>query len=249
MCAAEVPWYARWWSPTCRLLCLASHPPPTAPPSPAAGVYGEGEFRRDRAYPYVAVVNNFTQMWALYCLVLLYQVRRVQSPPGRCSSTIRCNSTPRPAIWLVAAPCAACRSARPLTNPPPAAHHPAPRLQATHDELHPIRPLSKFVVIKLVVFVTYWQSGGQGPPPSPHSQGSCVAPPAFPALGWEGDAAAASAAAGLPTHPCRPHALPRPALPPVFIAICARLGLIRAAEWSTYDTDDVAAGLQNFLIW
>ncbi|PSC68080.1 transmembrane 184C [Micractinium conductrix] len=101
-----------------------------------AGVYGEGEFRRDRAYPYVAVVNNFTQMWALYCLVLLYQ--------------------------------------------------------ATHDELHPIRPLSKFVVIKLVVFVTYWQS--------------------------------------------------------VFIAICARLGLIRAAEWSTYDTDDVAAGLQNFLI-
>ena len=34
----------------------------------------------------------------------------------------------------------------------------------------------------------------------------------------------------------------------VFIAICARLGLIRPAEWSTYDTDDVAAGLQNFLI-
>lgn len=101
-----------------------------------AGVYGEGEFRRDRAYPYVALVNNCTQMWALYCLVLLYQ--------------------------------------------------------ATHDELRPIRPLSKFVVIKLVVFVTYWQS--------------------------------------------------------VFIAICARLGLIRPAEWSTYDTDDVAAGLQNFLI-
>lgn len=34
----------------------------------------------------------------------------------------------------------------------------------------------------------------------------------------------------------------------MFIAICARLGLIRPAEWSTYDTDDVAAGLQNFLI-
>jgi hypothetical protein len=39
-----------------------------------AGVYGEGEFRRDRAYPYVALVNNFAQAWALYCLVLLYQV-------------------------------------------------------------------------------------------------------------------------------------------------------------------------------
>ena len=34
----------------------------------------------------------------------------------------------------------------------------------------------------------------------------------------------------------------------MFIAICAKLGLIRSSDWSTYDTDDVAAGLQNFLI-
>lgn len=34
----------------------------------------------------------------------------------------------------------------------------------------------------------------------------------------------------------------------VALAILARLGLIRSAEWSTYDADDVAAGLQNFLI-
>jgi hypothetical protein len=35
----------------------------------------------------------------------------------------------------------------------------------------------------------------------------------------------------------------------VFIDICAKLGLIRSTpDWSTYDTDDVAAGLQNFLI-
>ena len=48
--------------------------PPPSPPvalcSTCAGVYGEGEFRHDRAYPYVALLNNFTQMWALYCLVL-----------------------------------------------------------------------------------------------------------------------------------------------------------------------------------
>ncbi|KAL4427830.1 hypothetical protein ABPG75_001919 [Micractinium tetrahymenae] len=131
--AARVP--QGWSSAVRRVRLLPTLPRCGDPPRPA-GVYGEGEFRRDRAYPYVALVNNCTQMWALYCLVLLYQ--------------------------------------------------------ATHDELRPIRPLSKFVVIKLVVFVTYWQS--------------------------------------------------------VFIAICARLGLIRPAEWSTYDTDDVAAGLQNFLI-
>ncbi|GAB4823802.1 hypothetical protein N2152v2_010848 [Parachlorella kessleri] len=100
------------------------------------GVYGDGEFRGDRAYPYVAFVNNCTQMLALYCLVLLYH--------------------------------------------------------ATYVELAPIRPLSKFIVIKAVVFFSYWQS--------------------------------------------------------VALAIMAKLGLIRSADWSTYDADDVAAGLQNFLI-
>ena len=56
-------------------------------------MYGDGEFRADRAYPYVAFVNNCTQMLALYCLVLLYH--------------------------------------------------------ATYAELAPIRPLSKFIVIKV----------------------------------------------------------------------------------------------------
>lgn len=59
----------------------------------SAGVYGDGEFRADRAYPYVALVNNCAQMAALYCLVLMYN--------------------------------------------------------ATHAELVPIRPLSKFIVIKV----------------------------------------------------------------------------------------------------
>ncbi|KAJ0090488.1 hypothetical protein Patl1_13618 [Pistacia atlantica] len=33
------------------------------------GVYGDGEFKW---YPYIAVVLNFSQMWALYCLVNFY---------------------------------------------------------------------------------------------------------------------------------------------------------------------------------
>ncbi|GAA0167030.1 transporter [Lithospermum erythrorhizon] len=36
------------------------------------GVYGDGEFKWDRGYPYIAVVLNFSQMWALFCLVQFY---------------------------------------------------------------------------------------------------------------------------------------------------------------------------------
>jgi hypothetical protein len=101
-----------------------------------ANVYCEGEFRAHCVYPYVALINSCSQMWALYCLVLLYE--------------------------------------------------------ATKKELEKIRPLPKFIAIKSVVFLTFWQS--------------------------------------------------------LAIAIAAKVGLIRTKEWSTYDTDDVAAGLQNFLI-
>lgn len=101
-----------------------------------AGVYCEGQFKAHCAYPYVAFVNNCSQMWALYCLVMLYE--------------------------------------------------------ATNKELAPIRPLPKFLAIKAVVFLTFWQS--------------------------------------------------------LLINIAAKLNIIHPAEWSTYDTDDVAAGLQNFLI-
>ncbi|WPT16217.1 Transmembrane protein 184C [Picochlorum sp. SENEW3] len=101
-----------------------------------AGVYCEGEFKLHCVYPYVTFVNNCSQMWALYCLVLLYE--------------------------------------------------------ATNKELAPIRPLPKFIAIKAVVFLTFWQS--------------------------------------------------------LLIDIAAETNLIHPAEWSTYDTGDVAAGLQNFLI-
>ena len=49
-------------------------------------------------------------------------------------------------------------------------------------------------------------------------------------------------------YPPPPAPAPAPSRPAVFIAICARLGLIRSSDWATYDADDVAAGLQNFLI-
>jgi hypothetical protein len=63
---------------------------------------------------------------------------------------------------------------------------------ATKRELAPIRPLPKFIAIKAVVFLTFWQA--------------------------------------------------------LAIEIAAHIGLIKPAELSTYDTDDLAAGLQNFLI-
>jgi len=36
------------------------------------GVYGEGEFREDVAFPYMITLNNLSQFVAMYCLVLFY---------------------------------------------------------------------------------------------------------------------------------------------------------------------------------
>ncbi|XP_075079609.1 protein LAZ1 homolog 2-like isoform X3 [Nicotiana tabacum] len=36
------------------------------------GVYGDGEFKWHYGYPYITVVLNFSQMWALFCLVQFY---------------------------------------------------------------------------------------------------------------------------------------------------------------------------------
>ncbi|KAK7310558.1 hypothetical protein RJT34_08136 [Clitoria ternatea] len=42
----------------------------------AFGVYCEGEFKIGCGYPYMAVVLNFSQSWALYCLVQFYTVTK-----------------------------------------------------------------------------------------------------------------------------------------------------------------------------
>lgn len=45
------------------------------------GVYGEGKFEWGYAYPYLAVVLNFSQTWALYCLVQFYSVIKDKLAP------------------------------------------------------------------------------------------------------------------------------------------------------------------------
>ncbi|KAG9139408.1 hypothetical protein Leryth_017325 [Lithospermum erythrorhizon] len=45
------------------------------------GVYGEGKFEWGCSYPYLAVVLNFSQTWALYCLVQFYSVTKNNLAP------------------------------------------------------------------------------------------------------------------------------------------------------------------------
>lgn len=42
------------------------------------GVYGDGNFSTDNAFPYVVVVNNISQFTAMYCLVLFYKANKVR---------------------------------------------------------------------------------------------------------------------------------------------------------------------------
>ncbi|WCJ42820.1 hypothetical protein M5689_023604 [Euphorbia peplus] len=45
------------------------------------GVYGDGEFKWNCGYSYIAIVLNFSQMWALYCLVQFYNVLHERLKP------------------------------------------------------------------------------------------------------------------------------------------------------------------------
>ncbi|KAG9458060.1 hypothetical protein H6P81_002568 [Aristolochia fimbriata] len=47
------------------------------------GVYGNGKFKWYYGYPYIAAVLNFSQMWALYCLVQFYNVTHDRLRPIR----------------------------------------------------------------------------------------------------------------------------------------------------------------------
>ena len=41
------------------------------------GVYGDGDFSYDHAYVYIVIINNISQMTAMYCLVLFYHGNKV----------------------------------------------------------------------------------------------------------------------------------------------------------------------------
>lgn len=46
-------------------------------------LYGEGEFRWDRGYIYIAVVMNFSVSWALYCMIQFYNITKEELAPIR----------------------------------------------------------------------------------------------------------------------------------------------------------------------
>uniref|UniRef100_A0A8C2L7D1 Transmembrane protein 184C n=1 Tax=Cricetulus griseus TaxID=10029 RepID=A0A8C2L7D1_CRIGR len=66
------------------------------------GVYDEENFRFSNAWTYLVIINNLSQLFAMYCLLLFYKVLK--------------------------------------------------------EELSPLQPVGKFLCVKLVVFVSFWQA-------------------------------------------------------------------------------------------
>lgn len=46
-------------------------------------LYGEGQFRFDRGFVYMCTINNLSQLWALYCMILFYLATREELAPWR----------------------------------------------------------------------------------------------------------------------------------------------------------------------
>ncbi|KAH8871376.1 Transmembrane protein 184C [Schistosoma japonicum] len=46
-----------------------------------AGIYGEGSFNFRHAFLYLTIINNVSQIWALYCLVMFYRCARQELSP------------------------------------------------------------------------------------------------------------------------------------------------------------------------
>ncbi|KAB1282429.1 Transmembrane protein 184C [Camelus dromedarius] len=65
-------------------------------------IYDEGNFSFSNAWTYLVIINNMSQLFAMYCLLLFYKVLK--------------------------------------------------------EELSPIQPVGKFLCVKLVVFVSFWQA-------------------------------------------------------------------------------------------
>lgn len=65
-------------------------------------MYDEGNFSFSNAWTYLVIINNMSQLFAMYCLLLFYRVLK--------------------------------------------------------EELSPIQPVGKFLCVKLVVFVSFWQA-------------------------------------------------------------------------------------------
>lgn len=114
--------------PALTLLALALQP---------FGAYSEGDLSPTKGYLYISIIFNFSQMWAIYCLVMLYY--------------------------------------------------------AVREDLAPIKPVAKFLCVKLIVFFTWWQG--------------------------------------------------------LLISILEREGLLKVrSDWTEYQVDTIAAGLQDFII-
>ena len=54
------------------------------------GIYGEGHFSGRKGYLYICIINNLSQMWALYCLVLFYNATKEELASWRPLSKFLC---------------------------------------------------------------------------------------------------------------------------------------------------------------